>query len=194
MQTCTAPPLHCHLLSGSETLPLPLPSRILAYTKTHGPCKPCCCTTQALRPLRTGCSASACCRPQVLILSPTRELAQQTEKATQAIGEFIKIRTHCCIGGTSLGAAPWLIEMHVKKGWAKAQVGIQWQQALKLPCMAILPDGQSGTAEWHDRLAHACQMVDTDDGQTFPLTAWDCSADIKLLQCHCASYENEGCS
>lgn len=41
--------------------------------------------------------------PQVLILSPTRELAQQTERTIQAIGEFIKIRAHCCIGGTNLG-------------------------------------------------------------------------------------------
>ncbi|KAK9795229.1 hypothetical protein WJX73_007303 [Symbiochloris irregularis] len=41
--------------------------------------------------------------PQVLILSPTRELAQQTEKMIQALGEFIKIRAHCCIGGTSIG-------------------------------------------------------------------------------------------
>ena len=39
-----------------------------------------------------------------MILSPTRELAQQTEKTIQALGEFIKIRAHCCIGGTSVGA------------------------------------------------------------------------------------------
>lgn len=43
------------------------------------------------------------CSCQVLILSPTRELAQQTEKVILAIGEFINIQAHACVGGKSLG-------------------------------------------------------------------------------------------
>ena len=43
------------------------------------------------------------CRPQSLILSPTRELAAQTTKTIQAMGEFMKVRAHTCVGGTSLG-------------------------------------------------------------------------------------------
>jgi hypothetical protein len=46
----------------------------------------------------------ACCRPQSLILSPTRELASQTTKTIQAMGEFMKVKAHTCVGGTSLGA------------------------------------------------------------------------------------------
>ena len=42
-------------------------------------------------------------RPQSLILSPTRELAGQTTKTIQAMGEFMKVRAHTCVGGTSLG-------------------------------------------------------------------------------------------
>jgi hypothetical protein len=40
---------------------------------------------------------------QVLILSPTRELAQQTEKVILALGEYMNVQAHACIGGKSLG-------------------------------------------------------------------------------------------
>ncbi|XLS53536.1 hypothetical protein HN51_014213 [Arachis hypogaea] len=40
---------------------------------------------------------------QALILSPTRELAAQTEKVILAIGDFINIQAHSCIGGKSVG-------------------------------------------------------------------------------------------
>merc|ERR1719161_3032939 len=37
--------------------------------------------------------------PQVLILSPTRELAEQSQKVCLALGEYLNIAVHCCIGG-----------------------------------------------------------------------------------------------
>lgn len=43
------------------------------------------------------------CRPQALILSPTRELAVQTQKNIQIIGENLKVVPHACIGGKSIG-------------------------------------------------------------------------------------------
>lgn len=46
-----------------------------------------------------------CCRPQALILSPTRELAVQTQKNIQIIGENLKVVPHACIGGKSIGAS-----------------------------------------------------------------------------------------
>jgi ATP-dependent RNA helicase len=36
-------------------------------------------------------------------VSPTRELASQTEKVILAIGDFINIQAHACIGGKSVG-------------------------------------------------------------------------------------------
>lgn len=36
-------------------------------------------------------------------MSPTRELAAQTEKVILAIGNFINIQAHSCIGGKSVG-------------------------------------------------------------------------------------------
>jgi ATP-dependent RNA helicase len=37
--------------------------------------------------------------PQVLILSPTRELAEQTQKVCLALGNYMQVKVHCCIGG-----------------------------------------------------------------------------------------------
>jgi superfamily II DNA/RNA helicase len=43
------------------------------------------------------------CRVQALILSPTRELASQTERVMLGIGDFLNIQVHSCIGGKSIG-------------------------------------------------------------------------------------------
>ncbi|WOH13158.1 hypothetical protein DCAR_0832667 [Daucus carota subsp. sativus] len=40
---------------------------------------------------------------QALILSPTRELAAQTEQTIRAIGNHLNIKAHACIGGKSVG-------------------------------------------------------------------------------------------
>jgi len=39
---------------------------------------------------------------QALILAPTRELAQQIHKVVLALGDYLKVRCHACIGGTSV--------------------------------------------------------------------------------------------
>ncbi|KAF9626282.1 hypothetical protein IFM89_031952 [Coptis chinensis] len=39
----------------------------------------------------------------MLILSPTRELASQTEKTILALGDYMSIQVHGCIGGKSMG-------------------------------------------------------------------------------------------
>ncbi|KAL7538467.1 hypothetical protein ACHAXR_008563 [Thalassiosira sp. AJA248-18] len=41
--------------------------------------------------------------PQVLILSPTRELAEQTTRVVNSLGDFMNVKCHGCIGGKSLG-------------------------------------------------------------------------------------------
>ena len=38
-----------------------------------------------------------------MILSPTRELASQTERVLLAIGDYLNIQVHACIGGKSIG-------------------------------------------------------------------------------------------
>ena len=39
---------------------------------------------------------------QTMILSPTRELAQQTMKVIEAMGDYMKARVHACVGGTAV--------------------------------------------------------------------------------------------
>lgn len=40
---------------------------------------------------------------QALILSPTRELATQVQKVILALGDYMSVQCHACIGGTNLG-------------------------------------------------------------------------------------------
>jgi len=47
---------------------------------------------------RVDCSKHAC---QALILAPTRELALQIHKVTLALGDYLGVRCHACIGGKS---------------------------------------------------------------------------------------------
>jgi len=39
---------------------------------------------------------------QALILAPTRELAQQIHKVVLALGDYLQVKCHACIGGTSV--------------------------------------------------------------------------------------------
>ena len=40
---------------------------------------------------------------QVIILSPTRELAEQTQKVCSTLGDYMNVTCRACIGGKSLG-------------------------------------------------------------------------------------------
>ncbi|VDO74250.1 unnamed protein product [Onchocerca flexuosa] len=40
---------------------------------------------------------------QALILSPTRELAVQIQKVVLALGDYLNVQCHACIGGTNVG-------------------------------------------------------------------------------------------
>ncbi|KAG2321798.1 hypothetical protein Bca52824_015011 [Brassica carinata] len=39
---------------------------------------------------------------QALLLAPTRELAQQIEKVMRALGDYLGVKVHACVGGTSV--------------------------------------------------------------------------------------------
>ena len=40
---------------------------------------------------------------QALVLSPTRELAVQIQKVILAVGDYMSVQCHACIGGTNIG-------------------------------------------------------------------------------------------
>ena len=50
---------------------------------------------------------------QALILAPTRELAQQIQKVVIALGDYMSIECHACVGGTN-----------VREDMAKLQEGV----------------------------------------------------------------------
>lgn len=56
--------------------------------------------------------------PQVLILSPTRELAEQTQKIALALGDYMQVKVHCCIGGRNVNEDVFKLEhgTHVVSG------------------------------------------------------------------------------
>ncbi|KAH9304208.1 hypothetical protein KI387_008612, partial [Taxus chinensis] len=39
---------------------------------------------------------------QALVLTPSKGLAQQTEKVMRAIGDYLQVKVHACVGGTSI--------------------------------------------------------------------------------------------
>jgi translation initiation factor 4A len=39
---------------------------------------------------------------QALVLAPTRKLAQQIEKVMRALGDYLQVKVHACVGGTSV--------------------------------------------------------------------------------------------
>ena len=39
---------------------------------------------------------------QALVLAPTRELAQQIDKVMRHLGDYLKVKSHACVGGTSV--------------------------------------------------------------------------------------------
>jgi len=45
-------------------------------------------------------SISSSSSTQALILAPTRELAQQIQKVVRALGDFMQVNSHACVGGT----------------------------------------------------------------------------------------------
>jgi translation initiation factor 4A len=47
---------------------------------------------------RIDCKRSAC---QALVLAPTRELAVQTQRVALALGDYLQLKCHLCIGGTA---------------------------------------------------------------------------------------------
>uniref|UniRef100_A0A2K6MAK1 RNA helicase n=1 Tax=Rhinopithecus bieti TaxID=61621 RepID=A0A2K6MAK1_RHIBE len=48
---------------------------------------------------------------QALVLAPTRELAQQTQKVVMALGDYMDASCHTCIGGTNVSAEVQKLQM-----------------------------------------------------------------------------------
>jgi superfamily II DNA/RNA helicase len=79
-------------------------------------------------------------RVQALVLSPTRELASQTEKVIRTIGDFINVQVHSCIGGKSLGEDIRKLEygVHVVSGTPGRVCDMIKRRALRTRAIKLL--------------------------------------------------------
>ncbi|GAQ78491.1 eukaryotic translation initiation factor eIF-4A [Klebsormidium nitens] len=77
---------------------------------------------------------------QALIMSPTRELATQTQKVILAMGDHLNIQAHACIGGTSLGEDIRKLEygVHVVSGTPGRVYDMIKRQTLRTRAIKIL--------------------------------------------------------
>jgi len=77
---------------------------------------------------------------QALILSPTRELAEQTARVLLALGEFTSVRAHCCVGGKSVGDDVRRLEggVHVVSGTPGRVYDMIQRRALRTKALRTL--------------------------------------------------------
>lgn len=73
-------------------------------------------------------------------MSPTRELATQTQKVILAMGDHLNIQAHACIGGTSLGEDIRKLEygVHVVSGTPGRVYDMIKRQTLRTRAIKIL--------------------------------------------------------
>ena len=50
---------------------------------------------------------------QALVLAPTRELAQQIEKVMKALGDYLLVKVHACVGGTSVREDQRVLQVNI---------------------------------------------------------------------------------
>lgn len=57
-------------------------------------------------------------QPQVLILSPVRELAEQSQRVILALGDYMSVNVHLCAGGKSIQEDEFQFEhgVHIVSG------------------------------------------------------------------------------
>ncbi|XAR69235.1 RNA helicase [Bertholletia excelsa] len=69
---------------------------------------------------------------QALVLAPTRELAQQIEKVMRALGDYLGVKVHKCVGGTSVHEDKRILSsgVHVVVGTPGRVFDMLWRQSL----------------------------------------------------------------
>ncbi|XP_062148721.1 eukaryotic initiation factor 4A-15-like [Alnus glutinosa] len=76
---------------------------------------------------------------QALVLAPTRELAQQIEKVMRALGDYLGVRVHACVGGTSVREDQRILSsgVHVVVGTPGRVFDMLRRQSLRPDCIRM---------------------------------------------------------
>lgn len=76
---------------------------------------------------------------QALVLAPTRELAQQIEKVMRALGDYLGVKVHACVGGTSVREDQRILSsgVHVVVGTPGRVFDMLRRQSLRPECIRM---------------------------------------------------------
>ncbi|KAH0938408.1 hypothetical protein HID58_005869 [Brassica napus] len=76
---------------------------------------------------------------QALVLAPTRELAQQIEKVMRALGDYLGVKVHACVGGTSVREDQRILQsgVHVVVGTPGRVFDMLRRQSLRADAMKM---------------------------------------------------------
>ncbi|KAJ8560115.1 hypothetical protein K7X08_004173 [Anisodus acutangulus] len=76
---------------------------------------------------------------QALVLAPTRELAQQIEKVMRALGDYLGVKVHACVGGTSVREDQRILAagVHVVVGTPGRVFDMLRRQSLRPDCLRM---------------------------------------------------------
>ena len=76
---------------------------------------------------------------QALVLAPTRELAQQIEKVMRALGDYLGVKVHACVGGTSVREDQRILQagVHTVVGTPGRVFDMLRRQSLRPDCIKM---------------------------------------------------------
>ncbi|KAG2294407.1 hypothetical protein Bca52824_041076 [Brassica carinata] len=123
---------------------------------------------------------------QALILSPTRELASQTEKTIQAIGLHANIQAHACIGGKSVGEDIRKLEngVHVVSGTPGRVCDMIKRKSLRTRAIKLLILDESDemlSRGFKDQIYDVCLVSATLPHEILEMTSKFMTEPVKIL-------------
>ncbi|KAL0676525.1 hypothetical protein Bca4012_004506 [Brassica carinata] len=121
-----------------------------------------------------------------LILSPTRELASQTEKTIQAIGLHANIQAHACIGGKSVGEDIRKLEngVHVVSGTPGRVCDMIKRKSLRTRAIKLLILDESDemlSRGFKDQIYDVCLVSATLPHEILEMTSKFMTEPVKIL-------------
>ncbi|GBG68017.1 hypothetical protein CBR_g1137 [Chara braunii] len=100
---------------------------------------------------------------QALLLAPSPELAHQVEKVMRALGHYLQVKVHACVGARSVGEDQWILQSgaHVVVGTPEHVYDMLRQGALKPDCFKIfvLDDADIMLSRYKDHICGIFQLL-----------------------------------
>ncbi|KAK2992925.1 hypothetical protein RJ640_008459 [Escallonia rubra] len=105
---------------------------------------------------------------QALVLAPTRELAQQIEKVMRALGDYLGVKVHACVGGTSVREDQRILSagVHVVVGTPGRVFDMLKRQSLRPDYikMFVLDEADEMLSRGFKDQSHFCSIPSMEQG------------------------------